>query len=115
METKLIGFICLVFVLMLVATNFHDVQGSEMEVQPPDPSAPANPAAIGVASWVPPAMANPRKHLSLPRGLRRDPRRLGKRDRDQLRCANRFPRTIVHVRSPRRTRSLNLHEKRDRR
>ena len=36
METKLIGFICLVSVLMLVATNFHDVQGSEMEVQPLD-------------------------------------------------------------------------------
>ncbi len=36
MDTKLISFIYLAFVLMLVSTNFHDVQGLETESQPPD-------------------------------------------------------------------------------
>ncbi len=36
MDTKLIDLIYLAFVLMLVTTNFHDVQASETEAQPPD-------------------------------------------------------------------------------
>ena len=36
METKLIGFICLVFVLILVTVSLHGAQETGAEVQPPD-------------------------------------------------------------------------------
>ena len=111
METKLIGFICLVSVLMLVATNFHDVQGSEMEVQPPDLRTRKSGSNWGRFLGPTGNGKSPETSLLTSWSPTGPPRRLGKRDRDQLRCANRFPRTIVHVRSPRRTRSLNLHEK----
>ena len=96
METKLIGFICLVFVLILVTVSLHGAQETGAEVQPPDlrtrksgsdwgrflgPTGDGkSPETSLLTSWSPDGPA----------------RRLGERNRDQLRCAKPFfPRTIV--------------------
>ena len=70
MKMKLIGFICLVSVLMLALVSLHGAQetGQKSSRQI---SVHANLVAIGVAFWVQRATANPLKRLSLPRGPRR--------------------------------------------
>ena len=111
MKTASIGFVHLVSIFMLVVVSLHSAQEAETEVQPPD--LRTRKSGSDWDRFLGPTGDGKSPETSLLHLLAsgRSASRLGSRDRYQLRRANHFSRTTVHVRSSRRVCPVNLHEK----